>query len=97
MVADEISDRYKLQPVGHAREIHQRFFAISVERKIRHPAVAASYESARRRIFRVRRAARRVCDRTSVERARKSARTKAGSLVGLHDAGMFVRRGPPPH
>jgi len=47
----ELRQRYALQVVGHASDIRQRFFAISVERKIKNPAVAAICEVARKRIF----------------------------------------------
>jgi LysR family transcriptional activator of nhaA len=48
----EICDRFRVQVVGRARDVRQRFYAISVERKIGHPAVAAICEVARRHIFR---------------------------------------------
>jgi len=51
VVAKEIQDRYGVRLVGHARDIRQRYFAISVERKIRHPAVAAICEVARKEVF----------------------------------------------
>lgn len=51
LVASEIQRRYNVRLVGHAPEIRQRFYAISVERKIRHPAVAAICEAARKNIF----------------------------------------------
>lgn len=47
----EICERYRVRVVGRAREVRQRFYAISVERKIGHPAVAAICEVARRHIF----------------------------------------------
>ncbi len=47
----EIQRRYHVQLVGRAKDLRQRFFAISVERKIRHPAVAAICEIARKHIF----------------------------------------------
>jgi LysR family transcriptional activator of nhaA len=47
----ELRQRYALQLVGHAKDIRQRFFAISVERKIKNPAVAAICEVARKKIF----------------------------------------------
>ncbi len=50
-VEKEIRQRYKVQVVGRAKEIRQRFYAISVERKIRHPAVVAICEVARKHIF----------------------------------------------
>jgi LysR family transcriptional activator of nhaA len=40
-----------VQLVGRLGELRQRFYAISVERKIRHPAVAAICEVARTHIF----------------------------------------------
>ena len=51
VLAKELRKRYELQLVGRATDIRQRFFAISVERKIKHPAVAAICEGARKRIF----------------------------------------------
>jgi hypothetical protein len=48
---DELRQRYALQLVGSAKDIRQRFFAISVERKIKNPAVAAICELARKKIF----------------------------------------------
>lgn len=51
VIATELRKRYALQLVGRAHDIRQRFFAISVERKIRHPAVAAICEVARKEIF----------------------------------------------
>jgi LysR family transcriptional activator of nhaA len=51
VIAKELGKRYALQLVGRAKDIRQRFFAISVERKIRHPAVAAICEIAREKIF----------------------------------------------
>jgi LysR family transcriptional activator of nhaA len=51
VIAKELRQRYGLQLVGRAKDIRQRFFAISVERKIKNPAVAAICEVARRKIF----------------------------------------------
>lgn len=47
----ELRKRYGLQLVGRAGAIRQRFFAISVERKIKNPAVAVICEVARKKIF----------------------------------------------
>jgi len=47
----EFRRRYRLQLVGRARDIRQRFFAISVERKLKNPAVIAICEVARKKIF----------------------------------------------
>jgi len=43
--------RYGVRLLGRAKDLRQRFYAISVERKIRHPAVIAICEGARRDIF----------------------------------------------
>ncbi len=51
VVAKEIQKRYGVSVVGHSQEIRQRYYAISVERKIRHPAVAAICEVARKEVF----------------------------------------------
>ncbi|MGE0400452.1 MAG: transcriptional activator NhaR [Kofleriaceae bacterium] len=51
VIAKELRQRYALQLVGRVKDIRQRFFAISVERKIKNPAVAAICEVARKKIF----------------------------------------------
>jgi LysR family transcriptional activator of nhaA len=51
VIAKELRQRYSLQRVGGAKALRQRFFAISVERKIKNPAVAAICEVARKKIF----------------------------------------------
>lgn len=51
VIEEETRQRYKVQLVGRAKELRQRFYAISVERKIRHPAVVAICEVARKQIF----------------------------------------------
>lgn len=43
--------RYGLAPIGVAKGVKARFYAISVEKKVRHPAVAAIYAAARRSLF----------------------------------------------
>ncbi len=51
VVVNDILRRWDLQIVGQAPELKQSFYAISVERKIRHPAVLAICEVARKSIF----------------------------------------------
>jgi LysR family transcriptional activator of nhaA len=51
VIEKELRERHRLQLVGRAKDIRQRFFAISVERKIKNPAVAAICEVARKKIF----------------------------------------------
>lgn len=52
VIESEVRQRYGVQLIGRAEEVRQRFYAISVERKIRHPAVLAISEAARKDIFR---------------------------------------------
>jgi LysR family transcriptional activator of nhaA len=47
----EFHRHYGLQRVGTVDGVVGRFYAVSIERKIRHPAVAAICESARRTLF----------------------------------------------
>ncbi len=47
----ELCQRYGVAVVGRTHEVRQRFYAISIERKIGHPAVAAICETARKRLF----------------------------------------------
>jgi LysR family transcriptional activator of nhaA len=47
----EICDQYGVRVVGRIPELRERFYAISPERRIRHPAVAAITEAARDRLF----------------------------------------------
>jgi LysR family transcriptional activator of nhaA len=51
VVDEDTRERYQVQLVGQARDIRQRFYAISVERKIKHPAVVAICEGARRDVL----------------------------------------------
>ena len=51
VVEKEVRKRYGVQVVGRTNEVRQRFFAISVDRKIKHPAVVAICDAARARIF----------------------------------------------
>jgi LysR family transcriptional activator of nhaA len=47
----EICAQYAVAVVGRIPDVRERFYAISPERKIRHPAVAAITEAARERLF----------------------------------------------
>ena len=51
MIEAEILRRYRVRVVGRAEAVRQQFYAISVERKIKHPAVVAICEAARQDIF----------------------------------------------
>jgi LysR family transcriptional activator of nhaA len=47
----EVESAYGVQVIGRSDELEEEFFAITVERRIRHPAVAAITESARSALF----------------------------------------------
>jgi LysR family transcriptional activator of nhaA len=51
VLADELRRQYGVREIGLADDVTERFFAISVERRIKHPAVAAITEAARDRIL----------------------------------------------
>ena len=46
-IAEEIAEHYGVQIIGNTEEVREQFYAISIERKISHPAVAAITETAR--------------------------------------------------
>jgi LysR family transcriptional regulator, transcriptional activator of nhaA len=48
---DDIQGRFKVSLVGKDTALRQRFYAISVERKIKHPAVVAICDASRKKIF----------------------------------------------
>jgi LysR family transcriptional activator of nhaA len=50
-VENETKQQYGVRLVGRVPSIRERFYAISVERKLKHPAVVAITETARRRLF----------------------------------------------
>jgi LysR family transcriptional regulator, transcriptional activator of nhaA len=51
VIGEDVRRRYEVQIVGRAEDLRQRFYAISVERKLKHPAVLAICEVARKDIF----------------------------------------------
>jgi LysR family transcriptional activator of nhaA len=51
VLEEEVTRRYKVEVLGRAKELRQRFYAISAERKIQHPAVSVICETARKQIF----------------------------------------------
>lgn len=51
VVEEEVCYQYGLEVVGRVPEIVERFYAITVERRIKHPAVAALSEAARSELF----------------------------------------------
>jgi len=51
VIEAEVARQYRVRVVGRAPAVRQQFYAISVERKIKHPAVVAVCETARKDIF----------------------------------------------
>jgi LysR family transcriptional activator of nhaA len=47
-IAKEVQDHYEVVQIGETDAVREHFYAISVERRISHPAVAAITETARR-------------------------------------------------
>ncbi len=50
-IAEEVRRQYRVLPIGELPEIRERFYAISVERKLKHPAVVAISKTARGQLF----------------------------------------------
>ncbi|MCS7470067.1 transcriptional activator NhaR [Stieleria sp. ICT_E10.1] len=50
-VAAEVGHQYSLEPIGRISEITERFYAISVERRLKHPAIVAISDAARSVLF----------------------------------------------
>ena len=51
VVANDVRQRYKVRKLGATDKIIERCYAISIERRIQHPAVAAICDTARARLF----------------------------------------------
>jgi LysR family transcriptional activator of nhaA len=52
VVAGEVRRQYGVQALGLAKGVRERFYAITLERRIRHPGTAAIAAAARERLFR---------------------------------------------
>lgn len=50
-VEDDVRKQYNVRLVGRLDDVRERFYAISVERKLKHPAVVAISEAARQELF----------------------------------------------
>lgn len=48
---EDVTGRYGVEPIGHTLDIKQRFYVISTERRLEHPAVVAITDAARTRLF----------------------------------------------
>ncbi len=51
VIEAEVQRQYQVQVVGTAKDVTERFYAISVQRKIRHPAVSAICSAAQTELF----------------------------------------------
>lgn len=51
VIEKEVVEQYHVQVIGRTRDIKERFYAISIERIIKHPAVAAISEAAHQKLF----------------------------------------------
>ncbi len=50
-VEDDVLNKYAVTVIGRSEEVKERFYAISAERKIKHPAISAITEAARQDLF----------------------------------------------
>ena len=50
-IEKEICRQYRVRPIGELPDVRERYYAISVERKLKHPAVVAISETAREKLF----------------------------------------------
>jgi LysR family transcriptional activator of nhaA len=50
-IAKEVQKQYGVRAVGEVEDVHERFYAVSMERRIKHPAVVAVSDAARGRTF----------------------------------------------
>jgi LysR family transcriptional activator of nhaA len=51
VIESEIETQYGVKAIGRTKEITEEFFAISVERRVKHPCVVAIAEASRTRLF----------------------------------------------
>lgn len=51
VIADEVKRQYGVELIGQSDAVTESFYAISVERKVKHPGIVAITEGARRELF----------------------------------------------
>lgn len=51
VIAEEVCRQYGVRLIGQTEAVHESFYAISVERKVKHPGIVAITEGARRELF----------------------------------------------
>ena len=50
-IEKEIREHYRVVPIGRIDSVVERFYSISVERKLKHPAVVIISEAAHEKLF----------------------------------------------
>ena len=50
-VEQDVLDKYRVEVIGRTEEIKESYYVISAERRIKHPAVSAITEAARKKVF----------------------------------------------
>ena len=50
-IENEVRQMYGVKVVGRITEVRERYYAISVERRLKHPAVVAISTAAREKVF----------------------------------------------
>jgi LysR family transcriptional activator of nhaA len=50
-IESDLVRRFQVKVIGRVPTLRQRFYALSVERRLKHPAVSAISEAARKEIF----------------------------------------------
>jgi len=55
VIADEVRRQYGVEVIGQTDDVSERFYAISVQRRLTHPAVVAVNNAARLELFSTRR------------------------------------------
>jgi len=50
-IESEVNRQYGVRPIGRVPEVRERFYAVSIERRISHPAVVAISRGARDQLF----------------------------------------------
>jgi LysR family transcriptional activator of nhaA len=51
VVENEIRRQYRVEAVGRIEAVRERFYAISIDRKLKHPAVLAISKAAKSSLF----------------------------------------------
>ncbi|MEZ6120564.1 MAG: hypothetical protein R3C28_28860 [Pirellulaceae bacterium] len=50
-IEDEVCRQYNVKLVGRTNDIQEKFYAVSVERRLKHPAVVAISQAAKNELF----------------------------------------------